>query len=1380
MTRPSKLPQFAINDINDLISGKPNVSEPSQSLKDTGWLRKQKPPRQYLNWLHRTTYNYLAWLESLIDSSITASSTIINQSLKTTDSPNFNGLSVEKKIINEGIKWTTRVSVVDNLWNSICYGNGLFVAVASSGNNNRIMTSPDGINWTSRISPADLSWSSICYGNGLFVAVASDGVINSVMTSPDGINWTLRTSAFANYWSSICYGNGLFVAVAYYGTNNVMTSTDGINWTLRIPSEDNGWMSVCYGNGLFLAVSYNGYPHQVMKSSDGINWVVSHSSAELAWNSVCYGNGLFVAVASNNGIMTSIDGNTWISRTPSADNGWMSVCYGNGLFVAVSYIGDYNQVMTSSDGIDWVTRITTANNYWSSICYGNGIFVAVAYSGSGDRVMTSGNIINNILQTDNIHHGGMSIYSGVNVNDGDITNINTLTFHNVSNYILKVEEDADTGIYYNITNHTWEWHQNGTQRAYLDLDNGNFQVDGFAQIDGLLDANAGADIEGNVDINGTLDSHGAVHLYSTLQIDANTKIGTNYISYDGATSKGLTFDSANRSFIYNTANIDGDIRLSLAFFDDTSYAAGVGGGIQFLGKKDSYGNYAGWAGIKGIKANAIDGNYSGQLHFQTRLHGSNPITRMEIDENGNIITSGINWTLRTSASDNNWYIVCYGNGLFVAVATSGNGNRVMTSPDGINWTSRSTPADNQWTSVCYGNGLFVAVANTGTNDRVMISSNGITWTSAVSPNLEWMSVCYGNGLFVAVAQNNTGSRVMTSTDGITWTLRNTPVDNMWQSVCYGNGLFVAVSHSGNNNRVMTSTNGIDWTIRTTPADNGWYSICYGNGLFVAVAYSGNNNRVMTSPNGIDWTIRTTPINISWVGIGYGNGLFVAVSNGGTGNGVMTSPNGIDWTIRTTPIDNQWISVCYANGIFVVIAGSGNGNRVMTSGNIVNNILQTNNVYQGGISIYGGINVNSGDITNINTLMFSNVSNYIMKVEADADTGIYYNITNHTWEWHQNGIQRAYLDLDNGNFQVDGFAQIDGLLDANAGADIEGNVDINGTLDNHGAVHFYSTLQVDADIIINTNATNIRPNTIDGSDSNAFNILGGGGWGNARGAGIMLAGNEYASRPGRLVLAGGSTGFIEIYDNSNIGLYANYIGYAGTANKGISIDSNNLVSITAASSTYGYEFQLIDDNAMAASVGGSMVFSGKYTTGGAVTYWAAIKGVKTNATSGEYGGQLRFQTRPNGGNLTDRITIYEDGGVVVGSPTGGSKGAGTVNAVAVYDDNVLLTGYVLDKFYNPNFDISMWDSKGKDGIHNGVREFINMADICYDIDRYSKFLKEEKCLPSFFAIEHNEVVGSVGEMISRLWQDLEIAHIHIDKLNNKNLNLEERIRVLETK
>jgi hypothetical protein len=123
---------------------------------------------------------------------------------------------------------------------------------------------------------------------------------------------------------------------------------------------------------------------------------------------------------------------------------------------------------------------------------------------------------------------------------------------------------------------------------------------------------------------------------------------------------------------------------------------------------------------------------------------------------------------------------------------------------GVNWTARTSSADNSWRSVTYGNGLFVAVANTGTGNRVMTSPDGINWTSRTSAvDNSWQSVTYGNGLFVAVAASGTGNRVMTSPDGITWTARNSAADNGWNSVTYGNGFFVAVAGSGISNRVKS-------------------------------------------------------------------------------------------------------------------------------------------------------------------------------------------------------------------------------------------------------------------------------------------------------------------------------------------------------------------------------------------------------------------------------------------------------------------------------------------------------------------------------------------------------------------------------------------------
>jgi len=323
---------------------------------------------------------------------------------------------------------------------------------------------------------------------------------------------------------------------------------------------------------------------------------------------------------------------------------------------------------------------------------------------------------------------------------------------------------------------------------------------------------------------------------------------------------------------------------------------------------------------------------------------------------GSVVTTGTGWTIQTSAADNQWQSVTFGNGLFVAVAISalGNGNLVMTSTDGITWINQVSAANNDWQSVTFGNGLFVAVSTSGTGNRVMTSPDGINWTSRVSAaNNNWTSITFGNGLFVAVASSGTGNRVMTSPDGITWTIRVSAANNQWSGVTFGNNLFVAVAQTGTGNRVMTSPDGITWTIQTGAADNVWQCITFGNGLFVAVSVAFSGDRVMTSPDGITWTGRTSSANYVWRSITYGNGLFVAVANSGTGDRVMTSPDAITWTSQTTPADNSWNGVIYGNNKFVAVGSTGTGNRVMTSSdNVIIGTTTSNNFLK-----FDGINQN---------------------------------------------------------------------------------------------------------------------------------------------------------------------------------------------------------------------------------------------------------------------------------------------------------------------------------------------------------------------------------------------------------------------------------------
>lgn len=61
--KPTKLPKWAEDDVQDPISGQNNVLEPPEEKKDSGWARLEFPPRNWFNWLGRQTYRWLNWLK---------------------------------------------------------------------------------------------------------------------------------------------------------------------------------------------------------------------------------------------------------------------------------------------------------------------------------------------------------------------------------------------------------------------------------------------------------------------------------------------------------------------------------------------------------------------------------------------------------------------------------------------------------------------------------------------------------------------------------------------------------------------------------------------------------------------------------------------------------------------------------------------------------------------------------------------------------------------------------------------------------------------------------------------------------------------------------------------------------------------------------------------------------------------------------------------------------------------------------------------------------------------------------------------------------------------------------------------------------------------
>jgi hypothetical protein len=614
----------------------------------------------------------------------------------------------------EGSVWQLRESPYAG-WSSICYGNGLFVAVASSGSY-KVMTSSNGVTWTERVSVSDNYWNSVCYGNGLFVAVSN----NAIMTSPDGINWTPGVSPVDIVWTGVCYGNGLFVAVGKGATinNSFMTSPDGITWTAQSAANDY-WRSVCYGNGLFVAVSNSGNStSKVITSPDGITWTLRYTGGNNNyWYSICYGNGLFVAVGTssldNKRIMTSSDGVTWTIGVMSTQQfSWTGVCYGDGLFVAVATFVRGNKIATSTDGINWELKISTAEVKLKTICYGNNMFIGIG-NGTDGCILTS--------------------YDNISFQLEMINSLNKTIFN--SN-LSRFESEKNPGTYWTIRN----------------TPNGSFS--GVCYGDGLFVA-VSTTVTSGIGNDAIMTSSDGI-TWITRPIEGRTATS---VCYGNGLFVAVSNSGVGNRVMTSPDGITWTIRSSAA--DNNWVSICYGNGLFVAVSTTGVGNRVMTSpdGITWtIRSSTADNSW------YSICYGNGLFVAISNTGTGNrVMTSsdGITWTIRSSAADNNWNSVCYGNGLFVAVSTSGD-NKVMTSPDGINWTLRTTPITiDTWNTICYGNGLFVAISNTG---NAMTSFDGINWTIHIyNIGSSWRSICYGNGLFVTVGTGGGDyKRAMTS------------------------------------------------------------------------------------------------------------------------------------------------------------------------------------------------------------------------------------------------------------------------------------------------------------------------------------------------------------------------------------------------------------------------------------------------------------------------------------------------------------------------------------------------------------------------------------------------------------------------------------------
>jgi len=795
-------------------------------------------------------------------------------------------------VLNTSNDFVLQAAAISYSWNSVTYGNGLFVAVASSGQGNRVMTSPDGVTWTLQTTPSDQPWKTVAYGNGTFVALAN-GNSGAAMTSTNGITWTQQTVGNCE-WESVTFGGGMFVAVASSGYPLAMYSSDGINWNQANSVGYESWKSVTYGGGKFVAVAEYGSTYSSMTSTDGINWT-GNSAIQNDWKSVTYGAGKFVALCASgtNRVMTSLDGASWTSAASSvADNGeWTSVTYGNNVFVAVAKNFN-NKIMWSLDGVSWYVKNEPANDNWQSVTFGNGSFVAVANYGSYQgQVMT--NTMSFTSPPDapviTVAASGATVYFTPPDNSGT-SSISYYEYSTDNGSTWINPTPPITASPFTITGFT-----TGSVQMRAVSSVGNSCPSAVSQLAGppgvpAIDSTDGINGGALVYFTAPISDGGA----AITNYEYSTDNGTTWVTPSPAvTSSPLAFTGA----LQNCSS--GSVKIRSVNIAGVGVASAASS-FTTIPTQFTSGTF--------VQRSAISASY------QSVVYGNGIF--VAVGGSGAVMTSpnGIDWTQRTAANTNNWKSVAFGNGIFVAVAQSGSaGQRVMTSPDGITWTARTVSVTRSWNSIAYGNGVFVAVADGAglgnSAQAAIVSANGINWTLAMDGNnLTWNKIVYGQGKFLVFSNN--GSTVKTTTDGFTWS--GTTFSSAGQFYVsdgiYAGGKFVIIGSgpivNGVYSHILYSTDGVNWNYSTTPVTN-WslVSIVYGNGIFLMTSVASTASTqypIFKSTDAINWTQASTVTNSAyqgsnsnsgdiWFSMSYANSRFVAVNyNTNAPYPVMTS------------------------------------------------------------------------------------------------------------------------------------------------------------------------------------------------------------------------------------------------------------------------------------------------------------------------------------------------------------------------------------------------------------------------------------------------------------------------------------------------------------
>jgi len=281
---------------------------------------------------------------------------------------------------------------------------------------------------------------------------------------------------------------------------------------------------------------------------------------------------------------------------------------------------------------------------------------------------------------------------------------------------------------------------------------------------GTFVATAEGDTSGNAIDTAAYSSDGQTWHSATLPESAYWKP----LAYGNGTFVALAYAGADYTATdiaaYSTDGITWQSAAlpEISYWDDIAYGNGVFVAISYDNTVAYSTDGETWASTSILETLGNEGIAFGDGRFLV----------MSAFQEGAWSTDGITWTAMTPKVEYGTYpclyatsySVAWGNGRFVAVGQkvedrSGVATLIRCSAyslDGENWVMENfTDDSNYWESVCYGDGLFVAVAEANVDGMplatAIVSTDGLAWTPVDFPvSGNWFAGAYGNGSFVAV------------------------------------------------------------------------------------------------------------------------------------------------------------------------------------------------------------------------------------------------------------------------------------------------------------------------------------------------------------------------------------------------------------------------------------------------------------------------------------------------------------------------------------------------------------------------------------------------------------------------------------------------------